>query len=238
MVTTKTAVKDRIDSGLKPTLAESAYQELRKQILDSRLPPGAFVSERVLAERLNIGKAPIRSALIRLASDGLVTIGSRQGIVISTPSIQDVIELYQMRVALELTIVRQIAGKLNAQQVERLRINLGEYQSLASVPDSAGDAVAVDFGFHRLLCEFHGNRQMARVLERVFDSLYREIRVSQTKFPERIRISADEHRAVAMAIIAGDADRAESQMKNHLHFGEQFILSRGSMSHRSRLNDE
>src|SRR5262245_46999155 len=110
--------------GLKPTLAERAYGEIRRQILDMILPPGAVVSERILAERLEMGKAPIRSSLIRLASDGLISIASRQGIVISTPSIQDVIELFQMRVAMELLVVRQIAGTLKDDQIAQLRENL------------------------------------------------------------------------------------------------------------------
>ncbi len=221
-----------VDSS-RPTLAESAYQKLRHQILNAKLAPGAVVSERLLAARLRMGKAPIRSALIRLAADGLVSIAARQGIVISTPSIQDVIELYQMRVPLELLIVRQIAGTLRADQAARLQANLDEYKRLAETADPV-DALAVDFDFHRLLCAFHGNRQMARVLHHIFDSLYREIRLAQERFPERVRVSAAEHQAVADAILEGDAARAEGLMKTHLRFGEQFVLSRGSSAYDSR----
>jgi DNA-binding GntR family transcriptional regulator len=213
-----------------------AYQKIRQLILNSVLPPGAVVSERMLAERLEMGKAPIRAALIRLASSGLVAIASRQGIVISTPSIQDIIELYQMRVPLELLNVRQIAGKLRDDQIARLQANLEEYRRLAETGPPV-DSVVVDFDFHRLLCAFHGNRQLARALDHIFDSLYREIRLAQAWFPERIRISAEEHRAVADAVIAGDADRAEDLMRAHLRFGEQFVLSRGSTAYGSRGND-
>jgi DNA-binding GntR family transcriptional regulator len=232
MPATKRLPTRRGRSASQPTLAEQAYRGIREEILNLQLPQGTVVSERLLAERMGLGKAPIRAALIRLAADGLVTIASRQGIVITTATIQDVIELYQMRVALELTIVRQIAGKLTAEQVQRLRANLDAFESLPMAHESVQEVVAADFDFHRQLCEFHGNRQMARVLDRVFDSLYREIRIAQTQFPERLRISADEHRAVAEAIVAGDVDRAEWQMKSHLRFGEEFILSRGSISHR------
>lgn len=214
-------------SSVKPTLAESAYQKIRQQILDFKLPPGAVVSERLLAERLKMGKAPIRAALIRLVADGFVSIASRQGIVISTPSIQDVIELFQMRVPLELLVVRQIAGRLRAGQINRLRANLDEYVEAAESPDSI-DGVAVDFEFHRLLAEFHGNKQMGRVLDRIFNSLYREMRTAQAKFPRRIHDSLNEHQAVANAVIEGDAECAERLMKEHLRFGEQFVLSRGS----------
>src|SRR5262245_52193708 len=128
MPTTDAVIPAGSDGVLKPTLAELAYRQIRQRILDSKLPPGMVVSERLLAERLGMGKAPIRSALVRLASDGLVSIASRQGIVISTPSIQDIIELFQMRVPLEMLIVRQISGALRDDQVDRLRENLARYE--------------------------------------------------------------------------------------------------------------
>jgi DNA-binding GntR family transcriptional regulator len=165
-----------------------------------------------------------------LAEDGLVQIAARQGIVISAPSIQDIIELYQMRVPLELLVARQLAGKLKADQIARLRANLDAYASLVRAGDST-ESVDTDFQFHRLLYEFHGNRQMARVLDRILDLLYREIRLTASRFPERGLDSAREHQAVAEAIIAGDAQRAEALLRDHLRFGEQFVLSRGSASH-------
>jgi DNA-binding GntR family transcriptional regulator len=141
-----------------------------------------------------------------------------------------------MRVPLELLIVRQIAGTLRDEQIGRLRKNLADYKRVAEKADRT-ESMSVDFNFHRLLCEFHGNRQMARVLDRIFDSLYREMRLAQTKFPDRIWTSLEEHQAVASAIIAGDAERAEGLMKAHLRFGEQFVLSRGSASHGSEAID-
>jgi DNA-binding GntR family transcriptional regulator len=78
-----------------------------------------------------------------------------------------------------------------------------------------------------LLCELHGNRQMQRVLGQTLDSLYREIRLAQSKFPLRIQKSIQEHEAVATAVIEGDVGRAEAVMRTHLEFGQQFVLSRG-----------
>ncbi len=208
------------------SLAERAYQEIRRQILDLQLTPGTVVSERALAERLELGKAPIRAALVRLASDGLVSIAPRQGILISTPSIQDVIELFEIRVAIELHVVRELAGTLSELQFEQIRSNVEAYREFADNGNST-DSVPLDFEFHRLLCALHGNRQMQRVLDQTFDSLCREIRLAQSKFPQRIWKSVEEHQSVADALIEGDAGRAEGLMRSHLQFGQQFVLSRG-----------
>src|SRR5262245_47443775 len=121
-MTADTQVAENSDSNRrKSTMAESAYREIQRLILDSKLAAGTVVSERLLADRLGTSKAPIRVALVRLAEEGFVSIASRQGIVIRAPSIQDLIEMFEMRVALELLIVRSIAGRLSATQAARVR---------------------------------------------------------------------------------------------------------------------
>lgn len=218
-----------VSNGIRPqaklTLTEQAYREIRRRILHLEYPQGAVVSERLLAESLGMGKAPIRAALIRLATEGIVTIASRQGIVITTVTIQDILELFHMRYALETLIVRELAGNLNEQQIEQLNANLEEYAASANSGIPA-DTIPIDFSFHRMLTEFHGNQQMLRVLDSTYDLLYREIRQAQAKFPQRIWNSIEEHRGIADAVIRGDRDLAEERMKEHLRFGEEFLLSR------------
>jgi DNA-binding GntR family transcriptional regulator len=224
----------------KPTMAESAYREIQRLILDSQLPAGTVVSERLLADRLGSSKAPVRAALIRLAEEGFVSIASRQGIVIRAPSIRDLIEMFEMRVALEALIVRSIAGRLSSSQVAQVRSAVDQCRRVAETADPndviSVESIAADFGFHRLLCEFHGNQQIARALERIFNSLYRELRTIQSKFPNRLWGNVEEHQAVADAVIAGDASGAERLMKAHLQYGEQFVLSRGTSWRESRAS--
>jgi len=209
----------------EPTLAEQAYQKIRRRILDTTFQPGAVISERLLSEHLNMGKAPIRAALIRLAADGFVTIASRQGIVITTQSIEDILELFQVRRALELMIVQETAGRLNPDQIDQLQQNLVDYGRIAETSEPV-ESIDVDFEFHRLLAEFHGNRRMTQILTNVFDSLYREIRKAQVKHPNRIWSSQEEHHEIAKAIIEGQSQLASELMKSHLRFGEEFLLSR------------
>jgi DNA-binding GntR family transcriptional regulator len=211
--------------GLKPTAAELAYQVLRQQILNSDLQPGSIVSERLLAQRLNVGKAPIRVAVQRLASEGFISIEPRRGIIVCPQSIQDVVDLFQIRVLIEQLCVRSIAGKLTATQTATLLASVEELRRIAESSDPT-ETITSDFAFHRLLCEFHGNRQLMSVLDRILDSLYREIRLAQVKHPVRVWDSLKEHEELAEAIINGPPDAAERLIVKHLAFGEQFVLSR------------
>ncbi|WP_437206757.1 GntR family transcriptional regulator [Planctomicrobium sp. SH664] len=209
----------------KTTLTELAYQEIRRRILNLEFAPGSVVSERMLSETLGMGKAPIRAALIRLAAERIVTIASRQGIVIATASIQDILEMFHMRFALETLIVREIAGKLNEEQRARLEANVDHYKELAD-EGNVERTIAIDFEFHRMLAEFHGNRQMLRVLNSVYDFLYREVLQAQSTTAQRLQQAYHEHLAIAEAVLRNDPQAAEEAMKTHLQCGEQVLLSR------------
>lgn len=209
------------------TMAEQAYQLIRHQVLHGELGPGTMISERMLAERLQFGKAPIRAAVHRLASEGFVSVEPRRGIVVSPQSIQDVIDLYEIRVVLEHLAVRQITGKLTADQIEQLRANLNEHQAVAEQGVPA-KTLSVDFEFHRLLSGFYGNRHLTVMLNRIYDSLFPELRLSHEKSPDRVREAVVEHQALAEAIIQGEVAEAERLIIRHLTSCQQFVLYRGA----------
>lgn len=211
------------------SMSEKAYQRVRHLILLGELEQGMIISERFLAERIEFGKAPIRAAVQRLALEGLISVEPRRGIVVSPQSIQDVIDMYEIRVALEQLVVRQIAGKLSPEQIERLRRNLSEHQLIADNSDPA-KALSVDFDFHRLLCDSYGNRHLIVMLNRTYDSLFPELRVSHEKSPERVKVAVREHQAVAEAVIHGDAAEAERLITKHLKSCQEFVMYRGTRS--------
>ena len=88
------------------TLWQRVYDHLRAEILAGRLEPGAELAEVALAEQLGVSRGPIREAIGRLASEGLVTVRPRRGAVVSSLSKEEFLELYQVREALELMAVK------------------------------------------------------------------------------------------------------------------------------------
>ena len=214
------------ESSIEP-LAKQAYELVRHQVLHGELGPGTIVSERLLAERLQLGKAPIRAAVQRLALEGFITIEPRRGIVISPQSIQDIIDLYEVRCELEQLVVRQLAGKLTEDQIRVLTANLQEHQSIAEKSDPVS-ALSVDFEFHRLLCEFHGNKHLTTTLSRIYDRLFSELRLSHEKSPERASEAVREHRAVVDALITGGPEEAEQTIARHLGSCQEFVMYRGT----------
>ena len=95
-------------------LNDIACRTIKDDIISCALQPGEDISEGVLAARYRMGKAPIRSAMMRLRQEGLVVSRGRQGKAVSAVTLRDVQEIFQLRLVLEVTAVRLAAGKVDA----------------------------------------------------------------------------------------------------------------------------
>ena len=92
-------------------LNDIAYRTIKDDIISCALQPGEDISEGVLVTRYRLGKAPIRSAMMRLRQEGLIVSRGRQGNAVSAVTLRDVQEIFQLRLVLEVTVVRLAAGK-------------------------------------------------------------------------------------------------------------------------------
>jgi GntR family transcriptional regulator, rspAB operon transcriptional repressor len=209
----------------KPTLAQAIYRRLRHQILHGELPPGEFVSERMLAQRLDCGVAPVRVAVQRLSGEGLLSIQPRRGIVVTPQTIQDVVDLFEVRLLIEQRVVRNIAGQLSPSQILELRDSVSAMRQALEAGDVT-EVVERDFAFHLQMSDLNGNRHLSGVLERILNGLYREVWTTTSRLPWLTDDVLQKHTAIIQAIEQGDAAEAEHLLEEHLRLGEQCVLSR------------
>lgn len=210
---------------VRPTLANKAYEDLKTLIQNGTYLPGDFLTEGELARRLRMSKTPVRTALTRLEMDGFVTVSPQQGIVVRESSIQEILDLFDIRVALETFVVRRLAGSITPAQTARLRANL-DAQGKAVKDHDSETATRLDTEFHLLLCEFLGNREISQTMERLRGKLHRIILDIQHKTPERIMDGWREHESIAEAVNQGRGDQAATRVIQHLEWSKKFFLSR------------
>src|SRR5665647_1860852 len=98
-------------SSLPVTLKETAFQFIKSNIVNGTWGGGTFLSENLLCKQLNMSKTPIRSALDRLEMNGLVKLFPKQGAVVSEVSLQKILQIYELRIALESYAVKRLTGK-------------------------------------------------------------------------------------------------------------------------------
>lgn len=205
-------------------LKERAYSEIKQRIVDGVFAPSTFLSERQLAGQLDMSKTPVRAALDRLEQEGLVSTSPQQGVIVRDLSVHEIADLYEMRAALETYTVRAIAGRVTEEQKRLVQENLRAQQKACPKGD-VQTVVTLDAAFHMLLCSFLGNDEMVRVMSQLRDKVFRVIsRVFQVN-PPRIHQSFVEHKAIADAIFAGQADVAAQRIVEHLERGKKHLLS-------------
>lgn len=209
---------------VRPTLANRAYDDLKALFQNGTYPPGDFLTEGELAKRLKMSKTPVRTALTRLEMDGYVTVSPQQGIVVREPSIREIVDLFDIRMALETFVVRRLAGNLTPEQTARLRENL-DAQGRAVKDRSNEAATRLDTEFHLLLCEFLDNREILQAMERLRGKLHRIILGIQTRSPERMMDGWREHEGIAEAVNQGRGEQAAQRIVQHLEWGKKFLVS-------------
>jgi DNA-binding GntR family transcriptional regulator len=216
------AVRSR---GRGPLLKEHAYAALKDCIITGVYPPGTFLSERKLVEQLDMSKTPIRSALERLEAQGMVSISPRQGILVREPSVQEIGDQFAIRLALERYVLESLAGRLTKEQIHLVRDNLRSQQQAAQKGDLAA-SIRLDGEFHAMFCQFLGNREILRVMRHLRERMTFVIGLVFRQNADRMVPNWQEHRAIAQAVIEGHADEAVVQLKKHLEYGKQMLLSR------------
>ncbi|MFZ7946119.1 MULTISPECIES: GntR family transcriptional regulator [Bacillaceae] len=205
-----------------PLLKDVAYQRIKENILDEQFPQGSFLSERELIEILQMSKTPIKNALVRLETEGFVTISSKQGIIINELSLNRIIDIYNLRTALETYIGTNITGKLTAEQCKEIEKNLALTEEKATQLDIKGFTRA-DHDFHLLLCECLGNQEIYRVLLNYQDHLVRITLLHLKKDPQRMQQFWKEHVEIYKHLKNGDQKSIEL-IENHLQQSKQKLM--------------
>lgn len=209
-----------------PLLKEIAYEAIKTRFISHDFCPGTFFSERTLARQLGMSKTPVKAALERLESEGFITVSPQQGIMVRELSIREIVDIYEIRSAMESFVLKAIAGKLLPGQVNSLRESLDAQGSLNS--GTVTEEVALDSAFHGLFITFLGNIEIQRVTDQLRDRMERVIRRVFNTFPDRYRASLPEHQAIAEAVIQGDGDLAARLAQDHLERGKLLLISPGS----------
>ena len=189
-----------------------AYQKLRDALKSGALKPGDRIMEVPMAEQLNVSRTPVRDAIRRLESEGLLEHEPRSGLVVATLDRRAVAELYEMREVLEGTAARLFTRHSSDVEVEHLLELVREERRLQDSPEELANHN------HRFHVQIHlgaHNRYLEKALEAVNSSLWL-LGKSQMLMPHRAKTALSEHMELAKAIQKRDADLAESLARKHV----------------------
>ncbi|USD62463.1 GntR family transcriptional regulator [Vibrio sp. SCSIO 43140] len=192
--------------------SEVAYQKLLQAIRHGELTPGTRVREIEVAEMLGISRTPVRDAIRRLESDGLLIHLPRQGAVIKQLDQKEVIELYEVREVLEGTAARYAAR--HASEIELAELEDFNDIMLSNAKDPIKVAEANRL-FHQALYRAGNNRYLIDALNSLSNALTL-LGGTTLQEGERTQTAYQEHQAIIDAIRQRDGDKAEQAARHHI----------------------
>ncbi|GAA2584893.1 GntR family transcriptional regulator [Dactylosporangium fulvum] len=195
------------------------YERLRAEIVSGKLAPGAVLLETLLSERLGVSRTPVREALVLLERDGLLE-RDRRGYRVRMRSPEELLEIYEARIALESTCAARAAARRSAYDLARLG-HLGREARAATDP---ARLLELHAAWHKALRAAAGNATVIDLLERL-DSMLAVYDVDEPTLADQA-IAAAEHERILAAIEAGDTEEARRATVAHLDRAREARLAK------------
>jgi DNA-binding GntR family transcriptional regulator len=196
------------------SLHEEVAGRLRELIYSGELPPGAFVDEPALCERLAISRTPLREALKVLTAEGLMRHEPRRGCFVNQITERDLDEIFPVIALLEGRCAFEAASRVNEAD---LRVLADMHQRLRDCAQAGQIAAYYEANhvIHEAIIQLADNRWLAQVIADL-RKILRLSRQQSLQVPGRMEQSLSEHMAVFAALQARDNSGAEAAMRTHL----------------------
>jgi DNA-binding GntR family transcriptional regulator len=189
--------------------AQVAYDYIRNAIYKADLKPGSHVTEKWLGENLDMSRTPVREAMIRLESEGLVTVINNRTIV-TTISPVDIHEIFQLRLLLEPYATAMCVNRVKKEKIETIR------KFTKKMLEQKKQTFAEDIhDLHRVIIEATENKRLINVMNNLNNQIMRLLNPFGY-IPGRIIRSLEEHMQIIDAVMACNPEIAEKKMRNHI----------------------
>jgi DNA-binding GntR family transcriptional regulator len=210
------------------TLADRAYDEIADAIVRGDLPLGARISEAALSKRFSVGRGPLREALRRLEGRKLVVVKPNAGARVVSLTIRDIVELYQIREALEALACQLATERMTEAELDGMERLLDEHDREPEQGRASSRNARVP-DFHSAVVEGSKNRQLINLLCGELFDLLRIYRFRSSGEQGRTPLAFDEHREVLVAMRKRDAEHAALLMRHHVRRSRMNILRQHGM---------
>lgn len=211
----------RLDN-YKP-LRELVFESLREAIISGQLRSGERLMEIQLAEEMGVSRTPVREAIRKLELEGLVAMIPRKGAYVAGLSLKDIVDVFEIRGALEGLAAELAAERITEEELEQLE------RYLVKISDDIenGDlerVVASDTDFHSILYQASRNQRLSQIISNLREQIQR-FRATSLSYPGRMKIALEEHRKIVEAISTRDGELACKLAQEHIENAENSMMS-------------
>lgn len=210
---------------MKP-LQMKAYEYMKEKLQGDELKMGVIYSETKMAAQIGVSRTPFRDAIHRLMQEGYIDILPSKGFMIHEINVNDVVETYQIRTAVEGYCAREAAKGRKGEKARKLFEDLEELDSRMEACAKAKDIkqfVVHDNEFHLKLVSYMDNPTFNEMFEL---HIYRikSLARSTLSYEGRVEETLKEHKAIVSAMRSGDCQKVDEAVDQHMERPKKLML--------------
>lgn len=203
-------------------LREIVFEAIREAIINGDLKQGERLMETQLADEMGVSRTPVREAIRKLELEGFVVMIPRKGAYVAGLSLKDIVDVFEIRAALEA-----LAGSLAAErmtddeleELERLLVRIGECAERKDVEQF----VELDTQFHDILFQASRNARLSQMINNLRDQIQR-FRTTSLAYPGRLKYAFDEHKKIVEALSERNSELVAILAKDHIESAENSFM--------------
>ncbi len=215
-------MKKIFDAVSSSSLPVKVFETLEQQIINGIYATGDQLVESKISAQLGVSRTPVREALRQLELDGLVTTVPNKGTFVVGVSVDDIKDIYTIRIAIEGISSMWAAERITPEQVKELE-NLVELQEFYCAKNDVLQIVQLDTKFHEIIYECSGSRTLRDTLKS-FHAHVKRARESSFLSAGRTIAAVEEHREIYEAIASHNSSLAKSLTEKHITNARDNIL--------------
>ena len=204
------------------SLNEQAYQAFKHKLITLRYKPGEYLNTAQVMNDLAMGRTPVNQAVHRLATEGLLQIIPRKGVMVSPLSIDDALELIEVRMVNETLCLQLASRKATASDIVSLR-QINQQIAAASEARDRVQVMLLDREFHQRLADIAGNSRLSDILSVIHAQAQRFWATTLSSESHMQEVIA-EHAGIIDALEKGDTERAAEAARMHIFSFKQALL--------------
>jgi DNA-binding GntR family transcriptional regulator len=208
---------DADQGGMPPTRAGAVADKLRRMITTGQLAPGARLRQNDIAALLNVSTTPVREAFLLLVREGLVIQDAHRGVVVFTPSVEDIRENYEIRAALESLAMELAAKQISTAELDRLDLLLEEMR-VSLHTDIDHHTRVLNPRFHSLIYAAAHRPKLIELIDGLRDVavVYHSLLIEPHAVDEYVDTVQAEHEEILAALRARAPKRGARAIRTHI----------------------
>lgn len=208
-------------------LRDRAYETIKTGICDGSIEPGTLLSESQIAGELGMSRTPVREALKTLEAEGFIDIRVGVGAIVRQISYKEILDLYEVRRALEILAARTAIGRITEEQIrdleERFRQLLKRHRDRETI--GLKEFVEIDLALHRLIVEACDNHYVKDLMTTIMGNVQR-LQMMSFRSRNDLEESTNQHLQILELIRAGRYEPLAEALDRHIDWSIDCIRSR------------